>query len=40
MTATAATPYRGLIFHTKTPDELYFAATVEILVSKHIWIPG
>lgn len=34
------TSYKGLIFYTKTPDELYFAATVEILESKHIWIPG
>ncbi len=34
------TAYKGLIFYTKSPSELSFRSSVEIILAKKIWIPG
>jgi hypothetical protein len=34
------TAYKGLIFHTVSPDALMFSSGVEVLESKRIWVPG
>lgn len=34
------TAYKGLIFYTRSPSEISFKSSVEIILAKKIWIPG
>lgn len=34
------TSYRGLIFFTKTKEELHLPGDMELVISKKIWIPS
>ena len=33
-------PYRGLVFYTKSPNELPMPGRHELIWAKSIWIPG
>jgi hypothetical protein len=34
------TNYKGLVFHTRSPEPLMLPGSAEVVVSKQIWIPG
>lgn len=34
------TSYRGLVFFTKTKEQLHLPSDVELVISKKIWIPS
>jgi hypothetical protein len=34
------TSYKGLAFHTKSPDPLMLPPRAEVVQAKGIWIPG
>jgi hypothetical protein len=31
--------YKGLVFHTKSREEISFSRDVEVVVAKKIWVP-
>ena len=32
--------YKGLVFFTKSPEQIQFAPGAELIMAKKIWIPG
>jgi hypothetical protein len=34
------TSYKGLVFHTKSPDQLALPRTCEVIEAEQIWIPA